>query len=119
MASKEKTNDGEIEHTQLGDFHYNRKGDLTAFIPRSRLDWLIEAVGIAKVFEIIGYMEIDEFGDYKVVNMDLDNKRRYYLRMVNPSTNEIHYEGIPEDCRTVEAALKWRNKSNKLPRRLT
>jgi hypothetical protein len=119
MANIEETPTGKIEHTQLGDFYYNKKSELTGFIPRPKIDWLIAAVGVAKVFEIIGYKEIDEFGEYILADMDIDNKRRYYLRMINPSTGEVHYEGVPEDCRTVEAALKWRNQSNKLPKRLT
>lgn len=32
-----------------------------------------------------------------------------YLRMVNPSVGLVHFEGVPNDCMTVQGALNFRN----------
>tara|TARA_R100000781_G_scaffold81916_1_gene50484 strand:+ start:1843 stop:2808 length:966 start_codon:yes stop_codon:yes gene_type:complete len=53
---------------------------------------------------------------YEVVAVKVDDASfpdRYrwcnYLRMINPSTSEIHFEGIPNFNTTVIDALKWRD----------
>ena len=38
-----------------------------------------------------------------------DGRIRPYLKMINPSTNDIHFEGVHPQCNTVESALAWRN----------
>ena len=120
MGFIEKLPDGRsIEHSQYGDFHYDKKGKLTEFLPKSRLNYLLTTLGIKRVCELIGYRLIDEFGPYQVIDINLGRDRQLYLKMTNPSTKEIHFEGVPNECNTVEAALKWRNKSNELPINLT
>ncbi len=108
-----------IDHSQYGDYHFDEKDKLTTFRPVSKLNYLIQQVGVQKVIEMVGFDIVDEFGKYKIINLDLGGDRRYYLRMVNPSTKEIHYEGVPNDCNSVEKAIKWRNQSNELPEDLT
>lgn len=120
MGLIEELDDGrKIDHSQYGDYVYDKKGKLVDFAPKDKIDHLLHTLGIKRVTEIVGYDVVDEFGPYRVVNIDLGNRRRYYLQMVNPSTKEIHYEGVPNDCMSVEAALKWRNQSNELPMNLT
>ena len=53
---------------------------------------------------------------YKVVSVEIEDKAAHnkvrwcnYLQMVNPSTKEIHFEGIPNDNNTVLEALAWRD----------
>ncbi len=120
MGVIENREDGtSIDHSQYGDYHFDEKGNLTTFRPVSKLNHLIQQIGIQKVIEMVGFDIVDEFGKYKIINLDLGGDRRYYLRMVNPSTKEIHYEGVPNDCNSVEKAIKWRNQSNELPEDLT
>ncbi len=120
MGVIENREDGtSIDHSQYGDYHFDEKGNLTTFRPVSKLNYLIQQVGVQKVIEMVGFDIVDEFGKYKIINLDLGGDRRYYLRMVNPSTKEIHYEGVPNDCNSVEKAIKWRNQSNELPEDLT
>ncbi len=120
MGVIENREDGtSIDHSQYGDYHFDENGHLTTFRPVSKLNYLIQQVGVQKVIEMVGFDIVDEFGKYKIINLDLGGDRRYYLRMVNPSTKEIHYEGVPNDCNSVEKAIKWRNQSNELPEDLT
>ncbi len=120
MGVIENREDGtSVDHSQYGDYHFDESGKLTTFRPVSKLNYLIQQVGVQKVIEMVGFDIVDEFGKYKIINLDLGGDRRYYLRMVNPSTKEIHYEGVPNDCNSVEKAIKWRNQSNELPEDLT
>lgn len=48
---------------------------------------------------------------YKLILLDLGDRQRYpYLHMVNPSTGEIHLEGMHPQDRTVADALIRRNR---------
>jgi hypothetical protein len=42
-----------------------------------------------------------------------------YLFMINPSTGTIHAEGVHPDCKTIQQALNWRNKTTETPTVLT
>ena len=54
--------------------------------------------------------------EYELLNIDLGDKRiRPYLKMINPSINTVHVEGVHPDCKTVLDALKYRNDSGELP----
>jgi hypothetical protein len=48
-----------------------------------------------------------------------DNRERPYLKMLNPSTGEIHIEGVPPEINTIEKALNWRTYGNDFPIALT
>ena len=74
---------------------------------------------------------------YELIEIDIPDKRELtgyrkgtYLRMINPSTEEIHFEGVPNyeppalgnnriawrnriQQKTVQAALAWRNDNRK------
>lgn len=46
---------------------------------------------------------------YELLLLDLgDGRKRPYLRMENPSTNEIHIEGVAPEIKTVDEALQYR-----------
>lgn len=48
--------------------------------------------------------------EYELITIDIgDDRFRPYLRMKNPSTGDLHIEGVHPDCKTVEDALAWRN----------
>ena len=101
---------------------------------------LIEHYGMDKIIDSCKNETIDEdlIGDnpYKLVKVHIpDNFENNgvrvgnYLRMVNPSTGEIHFEGVPNilnswsaslsttkeiPIKTVKQALAWRNGNNNL-----
>ncbi len=55
--------------------------------------------------------KLDSWGLYDLILLDLgDNRERPYLKMLNPSTETYHIEGVPPVCKTVKSALMWRNK---------
>lgn len=78
---------------------------------------LIEALGA----NIVDTKTYDAGGKYDLLKVDWTGSERYYLRMVNPSTNEIVIEPVHPDCKTVDQALgfrmsalvgdDWKNKS--------
>jgi len=52
------------------------------------------------------------------LNLD-DNRKRPYLKMLNPSIGTYHIEGVPQEINTVEKALNWRNEDVENPFILT
>jgi len=85
-----------------------------------------EKVGMEKIITALKSKLIDReeitTGDgnkhiYELLDLELgDNRRRPYLKMINPSTNSFHVEGVPPDTKTVKDALKWRNNGlNSIP----
>ena len=81
----------------------------------------VRKVGIDRVIYKLSKKVIDKKGEYELHDIDLGDKEyRPYLKMHNPSVPEIwHVEGVHPDCKTVEAALKWRNGTEKAPTVLT
>ncbi len=45
---------------------------------------------------------------YQLVEFELNNQRRVYLRGECPSKGEKFTEAVPPDCKTVQQALSWR-----------
>ena len=78
---------------------------------------LINRIGIAKVLSDLKAKVLDTQGEYQLVDLqfatDSDTpwaqNPRPYLKMKNPSTGEIHVEGVAPHCQTVQEALAWRN----------
>jgi hypothetical protein len=81
----------------------------------------VRKIGIERVCERLGAKVIDRQGDmYELLDLDLGDQRyRPYLKMRNPSIGVFHIEGVHPSCRTVEAALKWRNGTANAPSVLT
>ena len=62
-----------------------------------------------------------EVGDYELLKFEVGRgwPRWTYLKMVNPSTSTYHIEGVHPDCKTVKAALEFRNSTTEVPEKLT
>jgi len=73
----------------------------------------IRKVGIERAFETIADKKVLSEktlklgGRYELYEVDFGTGPRNYLRMVCPSKGEIHIEGVPNECRTVDSALGW------------
>ena len=53
---------------------------------------------------------LDEKYGYALLGIDLgDNRIRPFLKMINPSIEAIHIEGVRPGCDTVELAIEFRN----------
>ena len=81
---------------------------------------VIEAFGMDKILNDCNKKTLDDDvidgRPYQVVSVEVEDKglpsgTRWcnYLQMVNPSTKEIHFEGIPNTENTVLEALAWRD----------
>ncbi len=46
---------------------------------------------------------------YELHRLDVRGERWTYLRMLNPSVGLTHFEGVPNECQTVQQALNFRN----------
>jgi hypothetical protein len=71
---------------------------------------IIRKIGMERLLNETKPEILDQAGSYTLYNFNLGEDRvRPYLKMINPSTNQIHVEGIHPDCKTVFEALSWRN----------
>ncbi len=73
----------------------------------------IAKIGANRLIEKLGATVIDTQtyaagGEYQLLKVNWTEVDRYYLKMINPSINEIHIESVHPDCRTVEQALGYR-----------
>lgn len=76
-------------------------------------------IGIDRLCSRLGEI-LDSAGSYQLINLGLgDWRRRPYLKMLNPSTGAIHFEGVPPDILTVREALAWRNGTTIPPKVIT
>ena len=46
---------------------------------------------------------------YELHRLNVRGERWTYLRMINPSVGLVHFEGVPNECETVQQALNFRN----------
>ena len=46
---------------------------------------------------------------YELHRLNVGGDEWSYLRMLNPSVGLVHFEGVPNECRTVQEALNFRN----------
>jgi hypothetical protein len=107
---------------------YKRTGDASV-IEMTDAFKLFNVSDRREVIEMFGMDTILASRDTKVLDKDTVDERPYelvsveiedvgsikgvrwcnYLRMVNPSTDEIHFEGVPNTVATVKQALGWRD----------
>jgi hypothetical protein len=81
---------------------------------------LVRKIGIERVLKELHAKIIDTQDTYQLVNLDLgDEQQRPYLKMLNPSTEEWHIEGVPPDICSVNEAIAWRNQTKEKPNILT
>jgi len=81
---------------------------------------LVRKVGVERMVQKLGAKVIDKEGDYELLDVDLGLGRfTPFLKMLNPSIQTWHVEGVPATCRTVAAALEARNGTKQKPDILT
>jgi hypothetical protein len=80
----------------------------------------VRKVGMERICTAFRAVRLDRQGIYELIRLDLgNNRRRPYLKMLNPSTGASHIEGVDPSCQTVAEALKWRNGTDVAPTTLT
>jgi hypothetical protein len=107
---------------------YKRTGNAD-FVEMTDVFKLFNVSDRRKVIDMFGMDTILASCNMKSLNVDTVDERPYelvsveiedvgsvkgvrwcnYLRMVNPSTDEIHFEGVPNTATTVKEALGWRD----------
>lgn len=81
---------------------------------------IVRKIGADRVVSELGVKKLETWGNYSLITLDLgDGRHRPYLKMLNPSIGTWHIEGVRPDCRTIEAALTWRNGTQEIPVVLT
>lgn len=65
--------------------------------------------GLGHFFSELKAQLIDRKDGYELLMIDHDGEMCEYLKMINPSTGEIHLEGILPGLKTIDAARAWRN----------
>lgn len=83
---------------------------------------LVRKIGNDRICRELKTKVIDRGGKgmYELVDLDLgDGRQRPFLKMLNPSTGDTHFEGVPPNVRTVADALTWRNGTEERPSVLT
>jgi hypothetical protein len=71
---------------------------------------IIRKIGIDTVISAFKGNVIDTWGEYKLIRLDIPDIffNVHYLRMTNPSTGGLHFEGVPPHVKTCTDALSWR-----------
>ena len=102
---------------------------------------IVKKVGIERLIKETDAKLLEQKGLYKLYNLTLgdENRRWFYLKMINPSTEEIHFEGVGGNCQrcrrreiqgckwdeenkgcdTIKKALYFRNGVEESPIQLT
>lgn len=73
---------------------------------------LLRRLGIEKLIAQLGVKPIDISADgmYELYKFKITNIPCTFLKMKNPSLdNTYHFEGVNEDCITIQSALAWRD----------
>ena len=73
---------------------------------------VIKRIGVTKLFSQLPKTFLDNMDDYELGSLNFSEgiyPERIYLKMKNPSVDEIHIESVHQDCKTVKEALSWRN----------
>jgi len=71
----------------------------------------VRKIGVERLCEKLGTKVLDRRGDYELhlINLGGETGEWPYLKMKNPSIGVYHMEAVDKTCRTVEAALNFRN----------
>ncbi|HPN31111.1 MAG TPA: hypothetical protein PKY81_09145 [bacterium] len=81
---------------------------------------IVRKIGIERLCNDLNAACIDKYENYELLLLDIgDSRRMPYLKMINPSINAIHIEGVHPDCKNVKEALAWRNGTDLQPKVLT
>ena len=81
----------------------------------------IRKVGVERLCTELKSEVLDKQGDYELHLIDLGGTTGNwpYLKMKNPSIGVWHMEAVAKTCKTVDAALTWRNGTEERPEVLT
>lgn len=80
---------------------------------------IVRKIGIERVCQKLNAKVLEKKDNYELLNLDLGDRFRPYLKMINPSIGTYHIEGVHTDCKTIEQALNWRNKTSEQPTVIT
>ena len=81
---------------------------------------IVRKIGIERCLLKLGGKVLNKSADYSLVSIKMgDGRIRPYLKMLNPSIQTWHLEGVPPEIKTVKAALAWRNNTQTIPEILT
>jgi len=71
---------------------------------------LIRKVGIERMLSVLKNKVLDKKGDYSLLSIELSDqvKDARFLKMLNPSIQIWHLEGVSRECNTVAEAINWR-----------
>jgi hypothetical protein len=71
---------------------------------------VVRKIGIDRVINALGGQVIDTWDTYDLIRLDIPEMKiiPQYLKMINPSTGAIHFEGVPPEIKTCKEALSWR-----------
>jgi len=70
----------------------------------------VRKVGIDRICYSLKAKMLDKQNNYELLLLNIKNSpARPYLKMLNPSINTWHVEGVHPNCKTVRQALAWRN----------
>lgn len=70
----------------------------------------VRKIGVERLIAANGAKSLHRMGDYELLDFHWNGQPRHYLKMLNPSVPGLwHVEGVPNECKTVQAALAWRN----------
>lgn len=74
----------------------------------------VKKVGLEKILDELATV-VETFGNYQLLllktrsNRTFEiNRKRPYLKMLNPSSDEWHIEGVHSNCKTISEALQYR-----------
>lgn len=68
-------------------------------------------MGLDRLFNKLDKKTVHEDKGYELVDLKLSEEYTgRFLKMSNPSIEAVHVEGVPNDCKTVDEALAFRNK---------
>lgn len=71
---------------------------------------IIKKIGINKLFNHLKPKKLHTADGYELYSVSVvQGVDRIYLKMQNPSIDEVHVEAVHPDCKTVQQALYWRN----------
>ena len=81
----------------------------------------VRKIGIERIAHALGGKTLDTQGTYSLIEIDLGGEtgKWPYLKMLNPSIGVWHLECVDRTCRTVDAALNFRNQTTIRPEVLT
>lgn len=72
---------------------------------------LIQEIGYSRIVEELQAIELDSYEEYTLlkINLDIDIEPIYLLKMICPSTGNIHVLRVPPEMKTAREAITWVN----------